>query len=193
MKRFALSFIAVFIAAISFSQTFFDLGLKAGVNNSKVTTQLDGFTSESITKMHWGAFGRMGWNRLYIQPEVYFSAKGGNLNSDIKTTIMKFNYYSVDVPVLAGLKIVNGEKINLRIMAGPVFSISTSSKISGDVLFTRDYYEDRYIGYQYGIGADILMFTIDARMDNGFNDLYSHPSLSTKNSTFMVSVGLKLF
>ncbi|WP_320112185.1 hypothetical protein [Draconibacterium orientale] len=76
MKRFLFASLFVLIATIGFAQPFFDLGVKAGVHYSNMSFEGDNdLSSDAITKMHWGAFGRVGVNRLYVQPEVYFSKK----------------------------------------------------------------------------------------------------------------------
>ena len=88
------------------AQPFFDAGLKAGVNNSKVTVNLKEFTTESIVKTHIGAFVRLGWSRVYLQPEAYFSSKGGEIISPtILDMLTKFDFNNVDVPILLGIKL----------------------------------------------------------------------------------------
>ncbi len=191
----------IFIFLISFSATisgqpFFDAGLKAGVNNSKVTVNLKEFTTESIVKSHVGAFARLGWNRIYLQPEAYFSSKGGELrNPSVLDMMTKFDFNNVDVPILFGVKLVEGENANIRLMTGPVFSFLTSNKIYGDDLLSSDYYKNSYYGYQFGIGIDLWSFFLDTRMEYGANRLYHQPDLGLdgKNKTFMVTLGYKIF
>ena len=77
MKKSGLSLIFLFVTVSLFAQLKFDLGIKGGVNFSKVGFDADDYTAESITKSHFGAFGRIGWDRVFIQPEFYFSGKGG--------------------------------------------------------------------------------------------------------------------
>jgi hypothetical protein len=49
-----------------------------------------------------------------------------------------------------GVKLVEGENANIRLMTGPVFSFLTSNKIYGDDLLSSDYYKNNYYGYQFG-------------------------------------------
>ena len=196
MKKFIFSFLFLVHSIAMFAQPFFDAGLKAGVNNSKVTVNLKEFTTQSIVKTHIGAFARFGWNRVYIQPEAYFSSKGGELISpSILEMLTKFDFNNLDVPILLGVKIVNGENANIRLMTGPMFSILTSNKIYGDELISPDFYKSNYYGYQYGIGIDLWSFFLDARMEHGVNRLYHHPDLGLngKNKTFMVTLGYRIF
>lgn len=196
MKKIVFFTFLILFSATIIAQPFFNAGLKAGVNNSKVTVNLKEFTTESIVKTHIGAFARLGWNRVYIQPEAYFSSKGGEIsNQTILDMLTKFDFNNVDVPILLGVKIVNGENANIRLMAGPMFSVLTSNKIYGDKLLSPDYYKNNYYGYQYGIGIDLWSFFLDARMENGVNRLYHHPDLGLdgKNKTFMVTLGYRIF
>jgi len=197
MKTIVISFTFILLSFSLLAQPIFDLGVKAGLNNSKVTVNVNEIDQESVVKAHFGAYGRLGWSRVYLQPEVYFSSKGGELfdEGDFLDKATTFDFNNVDVPLLLGIKVLKGDKANLRIMGGPVFSFITSSEVEGDSRIDADYFRDHYFGYQYGLGVDIWKFFIDARIEEGTNNLYQHPSLDLdgKNRTFMISVGLKIF
>lgn len=192
MKRLFFSITILLFAVSVFAQPIIDLGLKAGINNSKITANLSEFTAESIVKAHVGAFARLGYGRIYIQPEAYFSSKGGELNSNLFQMATQFDFNNIDVPLLLGVKVIKGGMANVRVMAGPVFSFMTSNRVYGDSRFTKQYFEDNYYGYQYGIGVDVWNFFLDARIENGSNNLYVHPDLHSKNRTFMVTLGFKI-
>jgi hypothetical protein len=166
------------------------LGLKAGINNSKISIDFDDYNSETILKAHFGAFARVGWGRVFVQPEFYFSAKGGDLSSGIIQTVTSFNYNTVDVPALLGFKIIKGGMVDLHATLGPVFSFVTSATTEGE--FSEEYFADNYIGVQYGLGLDIWFLTFDARMEHGGSDMYKHPEFDGKNQMFMFSVGFKI-
>lgn len=197
MKKL-LIFVLFLIPSVIIAQPILDVGLKGGVNSSKVTFKKSEFTSESILKTHIGAYGRVGFGNIYIQPEVYFSAKGGEVlesGPNASERVARFDFNNVDVPLLLGVKVFDGENSNLRIMAGPVFSVLASKNIDDHDNFSKQYLQDHYFGYQYGIGVDLFNFFLDARMEHGANNLYSQPNgdLNGKNQTFMVSVGFKIF
>jgi hypothetical protein len=195
MKKIFFSLILIFLSANLMAQITFDLGIKAGFNNSKVTFDLGQINSESILKYHIGAFGRFGAGRIFVQPEVCFSAKGGESEGGIIDIASKFDYSSLDIPLLLGIKVIQGENAHVRVMAGPVFSIMTSDKIDGDDLLDPQYYKNNYFGFQYGIGADIFGFTLDLRMENSTNEIYNQPNpgLEGMNKTFVISLGYKIF
>ncbi len=192
MKKILLAVCLLLLTATLMAQPTFDLGLKAGVNFSKVSFDIDDYSAESITKSHVGAFSRIGFGRIFVQPEIYFTGKGGDLTSNVLTTATSFNFKSVDIPVLLGLKIIKSKTVGLHIVAGPVFSNITSKEVTGVEDIDESFYKNHYTGIQYGIGADILFLTVDARMENGLSNFYTLPSASGKNNTFMLSLGFKI-
>ncbi|MGE0021580.1 MAG: outer membrane beta-barrel protein [Draconibacterium sp.] len=191
MKRLLFLTFAMVVAASVIAQPKLDLGIKGGVNFSKISLDVDDYSSESVTKSHIGIFGRVGWERVFIQPELYFSGKGGDVTSDISSTISSFNYKTFDVPILLGAKVIKGNMLDLYVLGGPVFSNITKDDVSGGVIFDESYYTKHYMGIQYGVGIDILFLTIDARMENGLGKFYQNGS-SAKNNAFMLSVGIKI-
>ena len=151
MKKFFISAIFLMFSVALFAQPTFDLGLKAGINNSKITFKSSEFTSESVVKAHFGAFSRIGWGSIYIQPEAYFCSKGGKVverGADPADIAGRFDYSNIDIPVLLGIKVIEGGMANLRVMGGPMFSILTSKEIEGDDLLRQEYYENNYVGFQ---------------------------------------------
>ena len=195
IKRFVLFMVVGLIALSTEAQATFNLGIKGGANFSKISFNASDYTSDAVVKTHFGAFGRIGWDIVFIQPEVYFSGKGGDLKSGINSIVTSFDYSTVDVPILLGIKIIKGETFDLHALGGPVFSGITTKKVSdNESIFNKSFYENHYFGVQYGIGIDLLFLTFDARMENGLNDFYkSQLSSDMKNNTFMLSVGFKLF
>jgi hypothetical protein len=193
MKKLVLSIFFVAISFTIFAQPKIDLGLKGGVNFSDLSLNIDDYTSESIVKSHIGAFARVGFGRIFIQPEVYFSGKGGDVTSNIFNTLAGFDYNSVDVPILLGFSIIKGENFDLHAIAGPVFSGLATKNITGTSTFNKEYYEDNYFSVQYGLGIDVFFLTLDARLEDGLNYLYNQSGIQATNKTFMISVGFKIF
>ena len=189
MRKIIVPVLFLLISAFSFAQPKLDIGLKAGINTSKIYLNIDDYNSESILRYHFGAFGRIGWNKIFVQPEMYFSKKGGDIDANTINTVASFDFNTFDAPVLLGFNIIKGGSVDLHIVAGPVFSFITKSDISGDL--SEEYFKDHYIGLQYGLGIDVLFLTLDARMEHG-GKMYSNPNIEGKNNTFMLSVGFKI-
>jgi len=197
MKKILLIALFALIMQTGFGQYEFDLGLKAGLNNSKITVNTDQYTPSTIISYHVGAFARFNLNRFYIQPEAYYSSKGGDIQEIVSynplQTISSFNYDMIDVPLLVGIKIIDGEAFNLRAMGGPVFSFITDSSIeTTDSGFSTSYFKDRFFSWQYGLGFDFLLFTFDARIENSNGNIYSSSSLNSKNNTLLLTLGIKI-
>ena len=190
MKKLILSIIYVLVVVSLSAQVNYDLGIKGGVNFSKLSFDQEDYSAESVTKTHFGAFGRIGWDRVFIQPEVYFSGKGVDVNSTANT-VSSLDFKTIDIPMLLGIRLIKGELVDFHVVGGPVFSSITSKEISGSTFVNKSFYKDHYFGIQYGLGIDILFFTLDARMENGLGNCYSDPTIAGKNQSFMVSLGFK--
>lgn len=202
--RYKLIFILLLLGLYAQSKEPVNIGIKYGINSSSMLTNFDVVLNQSIQyeeiNHHLaGAFMRLNMRRFHIQPEVYFNTKGGIIKLIDKNTISlptatTFKYQTVDVPVLLGYRILNGNNANLRINAGPVFSFITANDFKSDILdLDINKINDHYIGWQIGAGFDIWFITIDARMENSTNILTSDNLYSAKNRVYILSVGIKIF
>jgi len=194
MKKFTIILLLAVISITGYAQSPFNLGLKAGINTYKLSTDVDDFQAETINHYLFGAFARFNLGPIYIQPEAYYNSKGGKYidrtNINI-ATVNSFNMNSVDVPALVGIKIIDQSPLNVRIMAGPVFSFLTHKKAEGQ--FTEDNIKNSFFAWQFGAGVDFLFLTLDARFEKYASDLTKVPQIDTKNGNFVVSLGIKLF
>lgn len=173
------------------------LGIKAGYNSSKISIDSDQFKEGgSINNYLAGAFLRLNLKKIYLQPEAYFNSKGGVLEkiSSNPVTAAKndFDLKTIDVPVLLGVKILEKGSFNFRANAGPLMSFIIDKDIKGDD-FNTSGLEDNFFGWQYGLGIDFLMFSLDARIESSSGDIYKGPNLDdSKNRMFVVSLGVNL-
>ncbi len=194
MKKLTI-LIVLFAFTVSVNaQGFLDAGLKAGLNTSKISTHTDDYTPETINGYQFGAFARLNMGRFYFQPEAYYNSKGGEYIDKVSpATINSFNLKTVDVPALLGFKIIEQKAFNLRILAGPAFSFLTNKSVKGQL--TRDNLENSFFEWQYGVGADFLFMTLDVRKVSYSKDFYQTPDFNfdSKNGTFVISLGVKLF
>jgi len=191
MKKLTIILLLAVFALPGKSQEIFNLGLKAGINTSKISTNTADYKAKGVNNYLFGAFARVNLGSLYIQPEAYYNSKGGEVNTTTTTsTVNSFNLKTIDVPVLLGFKIINQEPLNVRVMVGPVFSFVTKKSVEGSA-FTKANIENNFFGWQYGAGVDFLFLTLDLRMENHGGDLYKAPEFNTKNGNFIVSLGVK--
>ncbi|HEY3370481.1 MAG TPA: porin family protein [Prolixibacteraceae bacterium] len=191
MKKLTIIVLLAMFALRGEAQEIFNFGLKAGINTSKISTHTSDYRAKAINNYLFGAFARINMGPLYLQPEAYFNSKGGEINTtDNASTVNSFNLNTIDVPALIGLKIINQQPLNVRIMVGPVFSFATKKSVEGSV-FTKSNIENNFFGWQYGAGVDFLFLTLDLRMESHSDNLYRAPEFTTKNGNFIASLGVK--
>ncbi|HEY9117898.1 MAG TPA: outer membrane beta-barrel protein [Roseivirga sp.] len=133
---------------------------------------------------------------LYVQPELLFSKTESTITSGAQDVDLSFN--RVDVPVMIGGKIGP-----LRINAGPSFSFLTSaeSDVAGTVSDIKDNYSNTTVGFQAGIGIDIMKFVIDLKYEGSLSEKFgdqitvSGNSFSTdeRPNQVVLGIGFKLF
>lgn len=192
MKKIAILLVlAAFTLALK-AQNFFEAGIKAGLNTSKISTTISDYSPQTVNNYSVGAFARLNLGRVYLQPEVYYNSKGGEYIDQLNLqTVNSFDLKAVDVPALIGIKLINQKSFNLRVLAGPVFSFVTDKSVEGQ--FSIDGFEDNFFGWQYGAGVDLLFVTFDARMQSYSDNIYASPNFDTKSGMFVLSLGIKLF
>jgi hypothetical protein len=192
MKRILILAVISILAISSSAQVIFDMGLKGGANFSKISLDVEDYNADAITKMHFGAFGRVGISKIFVQPEVYFTKKGGEFSYNPLDLAGDFNYSAVDVPLLLGFRLFDAKVLEMHLLAGPVFGFVTDKKLKGvDGLLDKEYFNDNYVGFQYGAGVDVLFLTLDLKMEHS-GKVIEAPSFDGKNTTFMVSVGFRI-
>ena len=182
---------------------YFRIGIKGGVNLSAVKNASLGANLENKSGYQLGAFARIG-RTIFIQPEVYFSAKEVNVDvlNSLTTNqgVVGFSQKSLDVPVLLGIKLGP-----LRVMAGPVASYAISAETSPDAAvksyFTgtsKEIIDRSSFGYQAGIGFDILNLSLDLRYEGSTSELKNTVAIpsgfnySQKPSYFQATLGFRI-
>ncbi len=202
MNRFMLVFILVpslCFAQLGGSGKFFTYGLKIGANFSQLNTlelktpRLTGAggvpvvsggqivydffqdNNKSTTGIVGGAFFRFG-RKLFIQPELLLSAKGGSFNliqTGLATQQIDIQFTTLDIPVLIGFRLGP-----LRLNAGPMASLTVSeSQTLKNALnqyttqSVTDTFKQAVFGYQAGVGLSLLGLQLDARYEGNLSDL----------------------
>jgi hypothetical protein len=208
-KLFAIVFV-VLISIPAFSQVKF--GIKAGVSTTSLTMETlktiqsgsTSYTVEALTEakygFHGGAFVRLSLFGIYLQPEFLLSmrtneytVKNVQIPTDIQTVSQKFN--KLDIPVMLGLKLGP-----VRLNAGPAASLLINSP---EALIDNPDFKSMYskmtIGYQAGVGLDILkMLTIDLRYEGSLKKFQNQIETATgttvnlddRANAFLLSLGL---
>lgn len=198
MKKILLFTSLLCLPALSFAQGGFQIGIKGGVNLSKLSfgnfistsstpngspsVGVDGQTFrdnlreslDSKTGTSFGIYARFGKN-LFLQPELLYSTRSGSFDvvRNGQTQSITVQTTSFDVPLLLGIK---GGPI--RVVAGPVasFRIDDNQRLGEAVRqYTNgslnDAWSKAYYGYQLGVGLDIGSFGLDVRHEGNLSDV----------------------
>ncbi|MDP4184088.1 MAG: outer membrane beta-barrel protein [Bacteroidota bacterium] len=192
MKKIVLAIALAIVSVSVFAESPLNLGLKFGLNNSRLSTNLSDYKQENINNYLAGAFARVNVGRFYLQPEVYYNSKGGDLmDKALMDKINSFDFKTVDVPVLAGIKLYNTSSFNIRAMGGPVMSFVTEKSIETKDL-TIDNFKNHFFGWQYGAGVDFLFLTFDVRVEKS-SGITTSSQVSPSTKCYLLSLGMKLF
>ncbi|WP_229311169.1 outer membrane beta-barrel protein [Larkinella soli] len=227
MKRFLL--LLCLLPGVSFAQfggggKFFTFGLKVGANFSQLKTLevktprltaggipvtsggqivYDFFRNNDArtTGIVGGAFFRFG-RKLYIQPEVLVSAKGGKfdlIQTGLATQSIDVKFTTFDVPVLLGVKLGP-----LRLNAGPMMSLTISEDKNLKDSFKQyttqsidDTFKQAVFGYQAGAGISLSGINLDVRYEGNLSDLNevgiktpnNDTRFTTKTSLWQITIG----
>ena len=195
MKKSKISFAIVFFLAViqivtAQEKIEYKLGFKGGVNFTNVGTTT-GVTNKSLTGVHFGIFAKLPiTNKVAIQPELYFTTKGGELTYQnvIVDGTAKFNLNYIEVPVLAVFKIFPG----FNFQVGPYASYLVNSKVTNvsDVTFN---FEDNIqsgdfkkfdTGIVAGFGVEVKKVEIGVRYNFGLLKVGKDKTYSGGNYIF---------
>ncbi len=202
---------AQFKGAKAVTDNFFRLGIKGGVNLSTLNTSLltsgiNQFYVENAknqTGYVAGIYARVG-RKVFLEPELLFSAKGGTLNTTNVVSgdkkIIDINYTNIDVPLLLGIKLGH-----LHFLGGPIASYQLSSNETVDAAFNNylggsiaNGLSKSQVGYQVGGGIDLLGITLDVKYEGSLTDIAKDikvpagVTLSQKPSLVQVTLGIKI-
>jgi len=173
-------------------------GIKGGVNYSELKGEEDLTDANSILGYQFGVWTRLGGAGLYLQPELYLGSKGGEnpivINGGTETEVNgKVKFTTLDLPILVGTKF-GPNKLNFRLMAGPVISFIVDENTSTDEAYEsiKDY-KNQALGLQAGAGVDLGNLTVDLRYEAGLSNISQSDKYDQKQNLFHLSLGLKLF
>jgi opacity protein-like surface antigen len=213
MKKIIVMVLVVLLSIPAFSQ--FKFGLKAGVSTTSlsmptiktITSGTSTYTVDALTNakygFHGGAFVRLTFFNIYVQPELLFSTRTNEYTVTNVTTqaspvayVAKQSFNKLDIPVMLGFKLGP-----LRLNAGPVGSLLINSPKS---IITNPDYKNNYnkmtIGYQAGLGFDLLgRLTFDLRYEGSLKKYQNQiqnlagttkVNLDDRPNAFLFSVGV---
>ncbi len=190
MRKSLMTFAMLLLAFSTFAGTFV-LGLKGGINTSKLTTDVSTLTADAKGGYNFGAFGRFGGKHFYLNPEFLYVVNNSNITS--KGVIDAVKTKSIQVPVLLGLNLLNLKVLKLNAFTGPAISFGSGYESSQNLKYNIN---KATWDYQVGAGIDLLIFTLDVRYSWGLSNNLSSTNIgsnfTSKENAFRVSLGIKL-
>lgn len=199
MKRLIITILILVSVTVLRGQGIFCLGPKVGYNSNALTNNFDSISSSINNSLQVGAFIRLG-SKVYIQPEANYQLMSGTFKQISGNTIrqQEFTVSTIKIPVLIGAKLVNLDRFNLRIFAGPSISFAINKELNpaemGELwpVQSVDDFENSGWAVQMGGGFDVFFLTIDVRYELGVDNIYKGTTdNSMKNNVFNVCLGLK--
>ncbi|MEI6142728.1 MAG: porin family protein [Mariniphaga sp.] len=203
MKRsfFTIALLTMVLSTFAQLPITFDIGLKAGINSSKITTDNPGaigsytfndFVSDAKSGYNVGAFARIGAKKIYFQPELLYVMKKGQTNitytasSNNLTTSQTFNVKSIQIPLLVGFKLINLKIASVRAFTGPAMSFSvgdSKATFAAITAFNQETLKKNTWDWQLGGGVDLGPLVLDVRYEWGLSKITGE-SLSPTNMGF---------
>jgi len=212
MKKLFLTFALMTALLSTYAQgnMTFDLGVKGGINSTKVTTEnpsitgytFDDFKSDSKMGYNLGLFARLGGERIYLQPELLYCIRKGETVFNSSTggaSIQKLNLKTIQVPVLLGFNLIDLRLVSIHAFTGPAMSfILSSSNVESNLPnFDPNNFKNNIWDWQLGAGIDMGPLVFDIRYEWGLTK-YSDGNFSPSNIGFVnkgnvltFSLGLK--
>lgn len=139
----------------------------------------------------FGVFARLNLGPVMLMPELLFTDTNSSITQNNVNADLSFN--KIDVPVLLGVKF-----LFLRLQAGPSFSFLTKaeSDVGGTIEDIKDNYNSTTVGYQAGVGMDLLnLLAIDLKYEgslSNFADASNFLNTDQRQSQIVLAIGLKL-
>lgn len=220
MKKQFLLFASLVISVMSFAQMKPSFGVKAGLSSATIKGDAAGsfnnlvdlsggaFTTKSHTGFYAGAFASLPVSEaVSIEPGVYYSQKGYELNGALSVKGMDFlganakavlNSNYIDVPLLLkvnmnGFQVFAGPQVSylvnadLHTTAGALgFNILNSTMDATGQLNRWDAAVTGGLGYQFGNGL-----TLSAAYDHGLSRINAGKNLDAYNRSFKVGLGYR--
>ncbi|MEI3155695.1 MAG: porin family protein [Odoribacter sp.] len=173
-----------------------NIGIHGGVSNNRIKFEdlrsVRG--SESNIGYMVGAFMRINFGKLYLEPSLNYShktstAKGivTNAGSSRENFDLKMNTF--DIPVMVGFKLLDLSVVKLRAFAGPQISMGKLKNL--DKLSSSELVEADKVNWRgkVGVGVDVWKLTFDVDYEKGFKKL-SHELKAPRSFNF--TLGLKI-
>ena len=192
MNKLKITALSIFLLVVQTSFSQINIGLKVGGNYN-----FNGFKSDSIdlsfnnaVSFQGGGLVRVKIKKVHLQVEGLFTQRKGE--ALYKAESSKINFYSFDVPLIIGYKLIDLKVVKLRLNAGLIPSFTMAQ--FGDL--DKDSYNDSFYSAMGGVSLDIPLFLFDIRYQGAIGDYYQlqnvNHNTTLSNSLLTFSVAWKI-
>ena len=188
--KIALLTFLLFASQLAFSQV--NIGIKFGGNynfNGLKTDSVD-LKINNAMSFQGGGFVRLKVKKVHFQVEALFSSRKGEVFNAVENK--KINFYSFDVPLIVGYKLLDLKVVKLRLNAGVIPSFTIAQL--GDL--DKNSYKDSFYSAMGGVSLDIPLFLFDLRYQGAIGDYYElqnvNQNTTLSNSLLTLSVAWKI-
>lgn len=154
MKKLVVLSLFCLFSVVTMAQSFpISIGIHGGWNDTKI--KVKDLKVESHGGYMFGAFVRVNFGKIYLEPALNFATQGNRQAKD-KATNEKRNlkYSSIDIPVMVGYYLLKLPVVKLRGFVGPVASFITKDvKIKG---LSKDYFDTDKMMWNGKVGAESM-------------------------------------
>jgi len=208
MRKTILTITLMTLVMSTFAIGPFTLGIKGGINSTKITTDdyktssftYSNFKSDAKSGYNLGAFARLG-TKIYLQPELLYCVRNSQSASATGTSASQsVKLKTIQIPVLLGFKLIDLKLASIRAFTGPAMSYvmkSSSVTYDGVTAGLSNNYKDNIWDWQLGGGVDVGPLTLDVRYEWGLSKTsdgslnVSSPGFVNKGNTLTFSLGFK--
>ena len=196
-KSFLLLAVALVMGVSAFAQSI-GFGPKIGYQTAELSYDKANIKAGFQDHFTVGAFARIGFEKLYVQPEVLwfkdghvFSMTANNEGQGLlpeEHVNITWNLMNIQVPVLIGYELVDLNLVTIRVQAGPTANFNIGDKPVFDKTYTlfpedeepiivnegKQAFDTHSIawGIQAGIGFDVLnKITLDINYNFGISKM----------------------
>jgi hypothetical protein len=157
------------------------LGVSYNVNNYQ-SDSLD-FSFDNAVTFQGGGLVRLKIKKIHVQAEGLFTSRKGEVFNTSGGSGSKINFYTFDLPLIVGYKLVDLKVVKLRLNLGliPSFNIAKLGDLD------KADYTDSFYSAMGGISLDVPFVLLDIRYQGAIGDYYQLQSVN-KNTTFTNSL-----
>ncbi|WP_431611400.1 porin family protein [Chryseobacterium sp. 'Rf worker isolate 10'] len=169
----------------------FHIGVKGGANFTKTSTE-SSLEGKYGLGYQAGVMARMDIGKLYVQGEALFNKRRTSFESQDGSS-SKLSWNAIDIPVVAGYKLIKTDDFNVRVFAGGVYSYAFNNNASASQALQEGFkkFDKSNIGVTGGVGLDYKNFTVDLRYETGLTSISKE--FKSKPHSFSLGIGYFLF